>query len=96
METLIYVHTIYSSSQYLERFQVDLLHCQPAIFCEELHKREKQNYDQKTDVRGTTLLPLPVRSRNNTNLQMLQVVLLYVLREIVHLKTKIYKVRHKC
>lgn len=27
---------------------------------------------------------------------MLQVVLLYVLREIVHLKTKIYKVRHKC
>lgn len=35
----------------------------------------------------------PERKRNNKNLQMLQVILLYVLGEIVHLKTKM---RQKC
>lgn len=39
--------------QYLERFQVDLLHCQPAIFCEELHMREKAHQDQKTEITVT-------------------------------------------
>lgn len=37
----IHVHTVISS-EYLERLQVDLLHCQPAIFCEELHMRENK------------------------------------------------------
>lgn len=30
-------HTVINSCPYLERFQVDLLHCQSAVFCEKLH-----------------------------------------------------------
>lgn len=37
----LHAHLVSSSSRYLERFQVDFLHCQTTIFCEELHTREK-------------------------------------------------------
>lgn len=54
---MLFVYTINRSIQYLERFQVDLLHCQPAIFCEELRMREKQIMIQRTEVTVTVHFP---------------------------------------
>lgn len=44
------------SSQYLERFQVDLLHRQPAVFCEELHTGRPRLENGKPRHRDTLLM----------------------------------------
>lgn len=76
-------HTVMNSSPYLERLQVNFLHCQSAVFCEKLHMK---NNDQITEVTLRDNCAAISWKELTTNLQMLQVVLLYVLGEIIYLK----------
>lgn len=81
---------------YLERLQVDFLHRQSAVFCEKLRMREITVRSVEELLVGIFCAAVSCKNKTKqkitenkvTNLQMLQVVLLDVLGEIVHLKVK--------